>query len=89
MKLTGLALLAILLIVCSGCDATAHPVERGSPIHRFEHVSNIGADGVALDTVTGQWCKTWNWVYKDDAKIGGLDTLPSCLKLYNENKSTH
>jgi hypothetical protein len=57
------------------------------PIHRFENISGVNGDGVALDTVTGQWCRTWQWVYKDNSQIGGLDQLPTCESLYNKTNA--
>jgi len=86
------ACLAAMLIFLqpTGCDQSPKPAAKERhypPIHRFETVSSNGVSGVALDTVTGQWCKTWDWFYKSDALSGGLDTLPTCLSLYNQTQS--
>jgi hypothetical protein len=85
MKTAACLVVSLFLISLAGCDQPAPtPKEHHvPPIHRFENVSTTGATGVALDTVTGQWCKTWEWVYKADSMSGGLDTLPTCLSLYN------
>jgi hypothetical protein len=81
----------VILLAPLGCDDAPTPApakppvakeSHYSPSHRFENVSGVGQTGVALDTVTGQWCKTWEWVYKSSAMSGGLDTLPSCLSIY-------
>jgi len=73
------AALTLLLVGCESSKPVAAPIER-----RFEGVSGVGEQGVALDTVTGQWCKTWDWSYKNDAMSGGLDTLPTCVSIYND-----
>ena len=55
------------------------------PLHRFVNVPSPGSpSGIALDTVTGQYCKTWEWNYKATAMNGGLDTLPTCLSIFND-----
>jgi hypothetical protein len=86
------------VIVCSiGCEDPAkhsptsrqiESTEKTFPIHRFENVTNAGLPGVALDTVTGQLCKTWDWSYKDQKMSGGLDTLPMCLSLFKGTPSS-
>jgi hypothetical protein len=66
--------------------AMQHPpvtLIHSHPIHRFENVSPIGGLGVALDTVTGQWCRTWDWDYKGTAVRFDLNTLPLCKSLYD------
>jgi hypothetical protein len=55
------------------------------PIHRFENVSPTGGLGVALDTVTGQWCRTWEWDYKGSPERDDLNTLPLCKSLYDSD----
>jgi len=79
-------------ILLSGCDQTppkpAQAKSERPPIHRFESVSPTGSLGVALDTATGQWCRTWDWSYKTPTLSGGLDTLPTCLSLYQQTPQT-
>jgi hypothetical protein len=85
------AIAAVALLVLlqeSGCDqkpapAVVPPTKLHHPTHRFEDVSPTGSLGVALDTVTGQWCRTWDWAYKSDSQSGGLDTLPTCKSLFD------
>jgi hypothetical protein len=86
MKL-AIVVIAAVLLQQSGCDEqapkpAAQPIHRYPPIRRFENVNTPGSPGVALDTVTGQYCKTWEWTYKASALNGGLDTLPTCLTVY-------
>ena len=95
MKAAACALALIFLLDDPvGCDKPqAKPVIEAKhypPIHRFENVTSTGQLGVALDTVTGQWCKTWEWVYRGNAQSlsGGLDTLPTCLSLYRQVPQT-
>ena len=78
--------LLLLLQQTNGCNPdqpkpAAEPKSR-PPIHRFEPLAATGQQGVALDTVSGQWCKTWEWAYKNDSYTGSLDTLPSCLTIF-------
>jgi hypothetical protein len=83
-------LLALLLLQQpSGCNDAPKPVAnvRHNSIHRFENVSNPPSPGVALDTVTGQYCKTWDWTYKAESLNGGMDTLPTCLSLFKSTPS--
>jgi hypothetical protein len=88
-------LVAVLLIQQSGCDqsskapAAASPVTPKPPTHRFENVSPTGSLGVALDTTTGQWCRTWDWAYKGTAQRDDLNTLPTCLSLYENTPSSN
>jgi hypothetical protein len=87
---TILAILCLFALI--GCEQppsqTASPPKqtekpiRAHPIHRFENVSPTGSLGVALDTVTGQWCRTWEWDYKESAARFDLNTLPLCKDLY-------
>jgi hypothetical protein len=77
----------------SGCDSTAKPAVKPvehhvPPAHRFENVPGIAGDGIALDTVTGQWCRTWEWHYKVASMSGGLDTLPLCIDIFRSNPAT-
>lgn len=87
MKL-AIVVIAAVLLQQSGCDEQApktatQPAHRYPPTRRFENVASPGSPaGVALDTVTGQYCKTWEWTYKASGLNGGLDTLPLCLSLY-------
>lgn len=91
MKIATYLLTSLLLYQQSnGCDQTQTQPKVGPakmerpPIHRFENVSLPSSPGVALDTVTGQLCRTWEWVYreKNAPGRGGLDTLPTCLSIY-------
>lgn len=90
-------LLALALVLDDpiGCDKPEpKPVVQAKhypPIHRFENVPGVGVAGVALDTVTGQYCKTWEWLYRGNAAqslSGGLDTLPTCLSIYQNTPSS-
>jgi hypothetical protein len=74
-----LVMVSVPLIV--GCR---QPAVHHAPIHRFENVTIPGESGVALDTVTGQLCKTWLWAYKADSMSGGLDTLPTCVSIFEK-----
>jgi len=88
MKL-AIVVIAAVLLQQSGCDeqapkTAAQPAHHYPPIHRFENVSSPVSPGVALDTVTGQYCKTWEWMYKASGMKGGLDLLPTCLSIYQD-----
>jgi hypothetical protein len=72
---------------CTNPKPAENPIDKAlaakpAPTQRFEGISAVGMQGVALDTVTGQWCKTWDWSYKNAAMSGGLDTLPTCLSIF-------
>ena len=75
---------AFLIQQSNGCEQSkpAPAAIPKPPIHRFENVSGFNGDGVALDTVTGQWCRTWEWHYKAESLNGGLDTLPTCISIF-------
>ncbi len=73
-----------------GCNQSTKPVEKVRhypPIHRFVNVPSSVSPGVALDTVTGQYCKTWDWAYNNASLKGGLDTLPTCLSIFQGTPS--
>jgi hypothetical protein len=58
----------IATIATAGCDelldgqkpSAQQRIERRIPVHRFTLVRSDG--DVALDTQTGQICRTWDWV---------------------------
>jgi len=80
----------LLLQQTAGCNEEPKPVvkvKHGPPIHRFENVSSPQSPGIALDTVTGQYCKTWEWTYKTESLNGGLDTVPTCLSIFRSTPS--
>ncbi len=80
----------IALMQTNGCDEPTKPVTPNStakeprlpPLHRFVNVSSPASPGIALDTVTGQYCRTWEWSYKVASMNGGLDTVPTCLRVF-------
>lgn len=90
MKLAACLLaLAIFLDQPTGCDQHPKPeaptAKHYPPVHRFINVpGSFNATDVALDTVTGQLCRTWVWQYRSDKdpNAGGLDTLPTCLSIF-------
>jgi hypothetical protein len=80
-----------LLFQADGCNpATSTPkASPKPPVHRFENVSTVGAEGIALDTVTGQWCRTWDWMPRDPkAPRDGLSSLPTCESLFTYTQAT-
>ncbi len=84
MKIMACAALAAVLQAngCNSMQPKSDPVKiERPPLYRFESVSN-GSPGVAMDTVTGQYCRTWDWTYKAESMSGGLDTILTCLSIY-------
>jgi hypothetical protein len=90
----GLFVLLLLFQQPDGCDQSPKPTppaakeSRLPPLHRFENVSSPASPGIALDTVTGQYCKTWDWTYKTPSFNGGLDTVPTCLSIFQSTPSS-
>jgi hypothetical protein len=92
MRIAAFLVASLLLQQANGCDQTTKVVTPSPapaldpipPAHRFENVSVLGATGVALDTVTGQWCRTWDWYYKAKPDSDSLNTLPTCLSLFQQ-----
>jgi hypothetical protein len=81
-----------ILLQQAGCDQPKAPPKTPKitfPIHRFERPAAAPPD-IALDTLTGQYCKTWEWLYKKSelAPSADLQTLPTCLELFNRYPST-
>ena len=81
---------AVLLFQVDSCDKpkpAPKPSKITYPIRRFEH--SAGTDsGLAMDTLTGQLCKTWEWVYTSpNAPSHDMQTLPTCLSLFNDYPS--
>jgi hypothetical protein len=76
--------LAVLILQQSlGCDQTPTPKEHHAPpIHRFVSVTVPPSPGMALDTMTGQLCRTWDWAYTAKPDASDLNTAPTCLSLY-------
>lgn len=93
MKTAVLLVPALLLLQSDACDrrpapvaaTTKHYIER--PSHRFENVTSTGSLGVALDTMTGKWCRTWEWEFVGKPESKGLNTLPTCYEIFIEDPS--
>ena len=86
MKVAACLVALLAMQQADSCNTSPAPAPKEAllpPIHRFESVSGVGQTGLALDTVTGQWCRTWDWSYKAQSLNGTLDTLPTCLSLFN------
>src|SRR5215469_10009797 len=63
-------------------ETSPRPVEnRSHPIGRFEKLQNFRVD-VALDTQTGQLCKTWGWASTNRNNPDPYENLPTCESLY-------
>jgi hypothetical protein len=78
-----------------GCNDTPQPSNEkpqaensvSTPFRRFEPAFSTDGYGIALDTVTGRWCKTWNWtMHPTNPTLMGLNDLPLCADIY-ENAS--
>lgn len=88
-----LALSAFLLQQPSGCDqheqAPSEPAKPSQPLlRRFEAVATHGSADVALDTKTGQLCRTWDWAYKDNPSATDLNELPTCYSIYQADQKS-
>jgi hypothetical protein len=96
MKSVAMFAATLLLYQANGCDQSQSAPKppwltksERHPIHRFENVPTVGASGIALDTVTGQWCRTWDWVPRNpNAPLDGLSTVPTCIGLYRDYPSS-
>jgi hypothetical protein len=87
MKTLLMCVPAVIFLQSNGCDQKPAPVPPPKhyltrPAHRFESVSSIGNVGVALDTMTGRWCRTWDWQYVAKPDANGLNMLPICYDLF-------
>ncbi len=63
------------------------PALRPSTLRRFERVSDrdpADTSQLALDTVTGQLCRTWDWSFKNQSLNGAFDKLPLCVDIYRQ-----
>lgn len=82
MNRTGIALLlALLLQGCTELTQAPPPPASPQPYQRFVPVAASDRD-FALDTKTGQLCKTWNWSIANSP----LSSLPQCIELYNQTE---
>lgn len=89
----SMALAAFMFLSSSnGCDEISdksQPVPppkqeaHSRPIGRFEKLQNFRVD-VALDTQTGQLCRTWYWQSTDRAHPDSYEDLPVCVDLYQQ-----
>lgn len=92
-----LGILAVLLLLATvACDQLAKETETGPtrptenrshPIGRFEKIQNFRVD-VALDTQTGQLCKTWEWQSTNRNSPDPYENLPTCAFLYGNFQTT-
>lgn len=83
------AIVALALLTLTGCQppptAKSEAIPKFIyPVHRFARGTGLSGNdtSVALDTETGQLCRTWDWHYDNSKLNGGLDTLPLCLNIY-------
>jgi hypothetical protein len=91
MKFAVVIGLAILLAQndCDSSKQNSPPVQQSAekkpphPINRFEKLQNFRVD-VALDTKTGQLCKTWQWISTNRQNPDSYEDLPLCIALYNQ-----
>ena len=84
----GLWMALIMCLVFSSCKPAreSHLTESAtSDFQRFVPIPSptplfegVAPGNVALDTKTGNLCKTWDWNEKSSA----LDGLPECQKVY-------
>jgi hypothetical protein len=58
--------------------------KKSHPINRFMKADSSEGD-VALDTKTGQLCRTWEWQSKNRTEVNARENLPLCLSLYNND----
>lgn len=85
------ALIAVLLFLqqVNGCDGSkpksASVKPDRPPTHRFDLIRDPPTPGMAIDTTTGQFCRTWDWVYTNNPSDKSFETLPTCISLFHEN----
>jgi hypothetical protein len=91
MKSIAAIALTALLMQQTGCEEKRSdpPKEvhtKSFPIGRFQAITSREAADVALDTKTGQMCRTWNWDYTGKLReASGHNDLPLCLSLFRED----
>jgi hypothetical protein len=93
MKIVALAAIsAFLFQQVNGCEQSsstkATPKPNEPPIRRFEAVVTHGTSDVALDTKTGQLCRTWDWGYKNNPNAADLNMLPTCNSIFLDDQKT-
>lgn len=89
MKILPRLAMLLALYQTNGCDEsqpTKIREEHPNPIGRFVAVETHGSSDVALDSMTGQLCRTWQWEYRgaNNPNKGGLDDLPTCFNIYRQ-----
>ena len=94
-----LILVVVILLPMTGCEQLAEqskpsspapssvPERLSHPIGRFEKIQNFRVD-VALDSQTGQLCKTWEWQSTNRNTPDPYETLPTCDLLYKTFPTT-
>jgi len=88
-----LTALMLFLQKSDGCDSTQSQPKgaeqpKEPPIRRFEAVTSHGSSDVALDTKTGQLCRTWEWEYKNNPTANDINSLPTCYSIYLSEQKT-
>lgn len=85
-KLAPLLMAGVFLMGCN----TVQPAPNEKSIRRFEPAFSTDGYGIALDTVTGQWCKAWNWrMHPTNESLMGLNDLPLCIDIYKQDALLH
>src|SRR5208282_3742613 len=110
-KTTLIVLFVLFLLPIVGCDdiakqagyvpakTSAKPTPAPAPRHPIHRFVLTQSGGVALDTQTGQICKTWDWepIGKQPAPDPVSGTVaprafgefsPTCISLYNSYPTT-
>lgn len=94
LRVMAISFLCIFILSCDDQKVASHQTpclsesSKTAPLfRRFEPAFSTDGFGISLDTVTGQWCKSWNWkMHLRDAVLSGLNKLPLCSELLNSDK---
>jgi len=90
MSKSRLVLLVVAGVFLIGCNDVPQPSNEKlqtenrstTPFRRFEPAFSTDGYGIALDTVTGRWCKAWNWtMHPTNPTLMGLNDLPLCADI--------
>jgi hypothetical protein len=95
-----IALPVFALLICGGCSLPQDTptgqqvaqVSKVEPYQRFVPIAQNAAGtpslDYALDTKTGQICKTWDWQITPappGSRSEGINEIPECLALYQQD----
>lgn len=83
-------LCVVLIATIDGCTQAKAPDEPKRISYSADRFAPLSDPGLAIDRMTGQICRTWDWGYKNSKVVPSADlqNRPLCIYLFNKYLSS-